>query len=223
MSSSPSSQASLAAYTTGASGGDGGWQSRSLSSLAKFVNGYSFHSSQSGLHGAAHHSHPGPHGIRMRTRTISPVSCLIDTSQGRGTSWCSASGSLDVFTWDGPEAWVNQHIFRVTDIADDIEPRFLYYVLLHKIQAIRRMTHGSTMKHITRKQFLDVEVPVPPLGKQIEIAKSLDAVRRAQLATRAVAYAARALADSVREHLIHPEGPPSGRVAQRRALSGDSD
>lgn len=39
---------------------------------------------------------------------------------------------------------------------------------------MERFTHGSTMKHINRKEFLEHKIPLPPLAEQRRIASILD-------------------------------------------------
>ena len=58
------------------------------------------------------------------------------------------SASLGAFIWQGSEAWVNQHIFKVVPrIGTD--KLYLYYFLLHVVDELYAKTHGSGMVHIT--------------------------------------------------------------------------
>lgn len=87
-------------------------------------------------------------------------------------SW---SATLDAFKWQGPRAYVNQHIFKV--IPDpEIDPGFVFYALKKSIQELVQSEHlhGSTMKHINRKPFLAHPCALPPLNEQRRIVEKID-------------------------------------------------
>lgn len=86
-------------------------------------------------------------------------------------SW---SASLGVFQWDGPEALVNQHIFKVIPNLEKVNLDYLRHAIDASIHQMERFTHGSTMKHINRKEFLEHSIPLPPLVEQRRIAAILD-------------------------------------------------
>lgn len=89
-------------------------------------------------------------------------------------SW---SATLDAFIWDGEDAILNQHIFKVTpSLAAD--PRFLFYASRKAIADLVTSDHlhGSTMKHINRGPFLAHELGLPPLAEQRRMVAKLDAL-----------------------------------------------
>ena len=87
-------------------------------------------------------------------------------------SW---SATLDVFEWqDNENGLLNQHIFKVELNLNLIDKKYFTHVLRHTIQQMAQFTHGSTMKHIVRKDFLKHKVPLPPLEEQKRIVKILD-------------------------------------------------
>jgi len=83
-------------------------------------------------------------------------------------SWAA---TLGVFVWHGPEAVVNQHIFKVDS---HIDARFHRYLLQSKLAELGRHTHGSGMVHITRKNFDSISVMVPPPVEQVRIADFIE-------------------------------------------------
>jgi type I restriction enzyme S subunit len=87
-------------------------------------------------------------------------------------SW---SATLDVFIWDGPEAVLNQHIFKV-NVSDNINPHFFYYLLSDSIDLLQMRVQGSTMRHITKSTFENTQVPLPPKSEQSRIAEILSTV-----------------------------------------------
>ncbi len=88
-------------------------------------------------------------------------------------SW---SASLGVFKWKGKEGWLNQHIFKVDNYSDKINKDFFYFIVTTKMGDMKGKTHGSTMHHITKLEFLKVKIPLPPLPIQQKIAEILSAV-----------------------------------------------
>jgi type I restriction enzyme S subunit len=83
-------------------------------------------------------------------------------------SWAATLGT---YIWHGPEAVLNQHIFKVES---NINPKFHRYLLEHSIQEMQSKTHGSGMVHITKSEFDKIEVPVPPLEQQQLVVEALD-------------------------------------------------
>ena len=70
-------------------------------------------------------------------------------------SWAA---TLGVFVWHGPEAVINQHIFKVES---RIDRRFHRYLLLAVLGDLQRQTHGSGMVHITKSRFDGTPVALP--------------------------------------------------------------
>ena len=83
-------------------------------------------------------------------------------------SW---SATLGTYIWQGPEAVLNQHIFKVES---RIDKKFHRYLLDFKIQEMQSQTHGSGMVHITKKSFDAIEVHIPPIDEQHKIVELLE-------------------------------------------------
>jgi type I restriction enzyme S subunit len=83
-------------------------------------------------------------------------------------SWAA---TLDVFRWDGPEAVVNQHIFKVQS---RIAPDLHYWLLLAALSEVRARAHGTGMVHVTRDRFLETPVPLPPADEQRDLVAWLE-------------------------------------------------
>jgi type I restriction enzyme S subunit len=83
-------------------------------------------------------------------------------------SWAA---TLGVFVWNGPEAVVNQHIFKVRT---HLDRRFHRYLLLSVLDDLRRQTHGSGMVHITKSRFENTSVFLPPLAEQERIVAAIE-------------------------------------------------
>ena len=91
-------------------------------------------------------------------------------------SW---SASLGTFRWNRGVAWLNQHIFKATPNLKNVTDDFFFWVMVHAIQRIASNARGSTMKHVTGKEFSNSQVALPPLPEQKKIAHILSTVQRA--------------------------------------------
>lgn len=99
-----------------------------------------------------------------------------DVAVKPGDILVSWSATLDVFVWDGPEAVLNQHIFRVIPNGLITDHRFIRWALKN---AIREMwasehTHGTTMRHINRSPFLAHRLLLPPAQEQSRIIDAIE-------------------------------------------------
>lgn len=85
------------------------------------------------------------------------------------------SASLGAHIWQGGEAWLNQHIFKVVP-SDNTNKHYLYYYLLHIIDELYAKTHGSGMVHITLKPFKATEMYLPSLLVQQRIVDVIESL-----------------------------------------------
>jgi len=77
------------------------------------------------------------------------------------------------FIYEGEDAVLNQHIFKLV-YSRNIDKKFLYYTLVSSEDRLMVFAHGSTMKHILKSDFDNLEILFPPLKEQIQIANYLD-------------------------------------------------
>lgn len=87
-------------------------------------------------------------------------------------SW---SATLGVFRWKRGRALLNQHIFKAIPNSN-IHKGFFYFAITQQVEQMKKMIHGTTMKHITKQPFLDTSIPLPPLPQQRKIASILSKV-----------------------------------------------
>jgi type I restriction enzyme S subunit len=90
-------------------------------------------------------------------------------------SWSGTPGtSFGCFRWDGPEGWLNQHIFNV-HLGEEVLPPFFIYQVNSKLDELIAKAHGGVgLQHITKGALSSVDVTVPPLAEQERIVKRLD-------------------------------------------------
>jgi type I restriction enzyme, S subunit len=89
----------------------------------------------------------------------------------QGDLLISWAATLGAFIWGGPEAALNQHIFKVHSF---IDKKFHYYLVSHLLNDLQRQTHGSGMVHVTKTRFDETPVNVPPMPEQLRIVAELD-------------------------------------------------
>ena len=85
--------------------------------------------------------------------------------------------SIDVFYYNLPDGWLNQHIFKVTPIGVDRD--FLFYLLKYyksTFTTIASNKQTTGLGHITVKDLKELIVDVPTLDIQKGIAKVLSAL-----------------------------------------------
>ena len=83
------------------------------------------------------------------------------------------AASLGTYIWNGGNAWLNQHIFKVEPYPF-IEKQYLYYVFDAMITEFYTKSHGSGMVHITKKQFENIKLLLPPLEEQKRIVQKIE-------------------------------------------------
>lgn len=83
------------------------------------------------------------------------------------------SGTIDLFQWEGEDAALNQHIYRV-DTEDGINDIFFQFKLEEVIPRLIALSHGSTMKHVRKADLVNLDVEIPSdIDEQRRIASVL--------------------------------------------------
>jgi type I restriction enzyme S subunit len=83
-------------------------------------------------------------------------------------------GEFGCYEWKGEPALLNQRVCRLQGFTGELIPRFLFYGVNDYLKAIEDVTGYTTVKHISSKQILEIEFPVPPLAEQQRIVGLLD-------------------------------------------------
>lgn len=79
--------------------------------------------------------------------------------------------SIDVFRWDGPEGWLNQHIYKVTP-AKGVDEKFLFFLLRWlrpRFAEIARNKQTTGLGHVTLQDFRNMHVGLPEITEQYAI------------------------------------------------------
>lgn len=147
-----------------------GWRQSTLGDLGQYVNGRGFKKSEWTTSGRP----------IIRIQNLTGTSSTFNYFDGEvedryvvrpGDLLVSWAATLGAHLWPGPEAVLNQHIFRV---GSKIDKRFHKYLLDFKLSELMRHTHGSGMVHITRSRFDSVPVAIPPDDEQRRIVEVLE-------------------------------------------------
>ena len=91
-------------------------------------------------------------------------------------SWSGTPGtSFGCFDWQGPEGWLNQHIFKVTT-APDVAPSFFRHQMNIRMGELIAKAHGGVgLQHVTKGMITEMNFLVPPEDDQ---SRFVDAVAR---------------------------------------------
>lgn len=147
-----------------------GWKRTKMGEIGRYLNGKAFRSEDWQITGRP----------IIRIQNLTGSGSEFNYFQGEvedryvvqpGDLLFSWSATLGTYIWNGPEAVLNQHIFKVES---NIDKRFHRYLLDFKIQEMHSQTHGSGMVHITKKSFDAIEVNIPPIDEQHNIVELLE-------------------------------------------------
>ena len=149
-----------------------GWTICSVGEVANYINGRAFKPSE--------WEHDGLPIIRIQNLNDinAPYNYTTVSYEDRykikkGDLLFAWAASLGTYIWEGGDAWLNQHIFKVEPNAF-MDKHFLYYSFINLIAEFYRQSHGSGMVHITKDKFEQTRIMIPPLPEQKRIVQSIE-------------------------------------------------
>ena len=158
------------------------WERMPLHSMAQWVNGLAFRNIQSSPIGKPVIKIAEiKGGISAQTRfTLQEFDESVRIRNGDLLfSWSGQpETSIDAFWWRGEEAWLNQHVFRVTPNAG-IDNQFFYYLLRYlkpNFVAIARNKQTTGLGHVTKRDLENIVAGRPRPYEQRAIAAILGAL-----------------------------------------------
>ena len=139
-----------------------GWEDGNLTTIARFVNGRNF-TNGAGVVGRPVLRIKELNGGISENTVFNDVAAEDANVARHHDLLFSWSGSLDVYRWHGPEALINQHIFKVLP-SHGFPVWFVEGWLrqhLPEFQAIAK-DKATTMGHIKREHLIGAGVRIPP-------------------------------------------------------------
>lgn len=150
-----------------------GWKISKVKYIGSYLNGYPFKPDDWGDSGIPI--------VRIQDLTKSDTSPNYYDGEAperyrlvNGDILIAWSASLGVFVWNGNDAWLNQHIFKVNVYEYKVTRHYYPWLADWFIGQLKNYVHGSTMQHLTADAFGSFPVLLPPLAKQQGISKFLD-------------------------------------------------
>jgi type I restriction enzyme, S subunit len=83
-------------------------------------------------------------------------------------------GDFGCYEWKGEPALLNQRVCRLQRFDHALEPRFLFYGINAHLKEIQEVTGYTTVKHLSSKQILSIEMLIPAREEQRRIVSILD-------------------------------------------------
>ena len=149
-----------------------GWARTSVGEVAIYQNGRAFKPSEWGATGLP----------IIRIQNLNDPSANYNYSDKQhekkfliknGDLLFAWSASLGAYLWQGQDAWLNQHIFRV-DHTKTIDRQFLYHALTNITNDLYAKAHGSGMVHVTKGKFEETPIWLPPRNEQRRIVTKIE-------------------------------------------------
>ncbi|NAS14419.1 restriction endonuclease subunit S [Poritiphilus flavus] len=156
-----------------------GWKLTNIDSLALFINGKSFKSSDWKGEGIpiiriqnlnnkdAKFNYISGNQYVEEKYFVEPGDLLFAWSGTPGTSF-------GAHIWKGPKAYLNQHIFKVICFSG-MSRNFLFYLLNQQVRKFIEKSKGTAgLAHITKRELQSTECFIPPLEEQSRIVNKLE-------------------------------------------------
>jgi type I restriction enzyme S subunit len=181
-----------------------------LSSLASFVNGRAFTKDGNGRGRPVLRIKELNDGITQST-VWSDIAAKDENIAGTDDLLFAWSGSLGVYRWYGPEALINQHIFKV--IPKGKFPLWLVeYWVKSQLDEFRSIAgeKATTMGHIQRRHLDEATVPVPSSRDETQARVLLDPSDSLRAALAAESHNLEALRDALLPKLVSGQIRVSG-------------
>lgn len=145
-----------------------------LGDVADLVNGYAFDSKHFNV------STEGMPLIRIRdvirgfTETYTTEPYKEEYVIRKGDLLIGMDGEFNIAPWNSNDALLNQRVCKIASRSSAILNQYLYYFLPKALKSIEDATAFVTVKHLSSKKINDIQIPLPPLPVQQQIANVLD-------------------------------------------------
>jgi type I restriction enzyme M protein len=86
-------------------------------------------------------------------------------------------GEFNTCIWNGGPALLNQRVCRLLNFRNSVKG-YIFWIIQKKLKEIEDSTYAVTVKHISGKQILNIEIPFPPLPIQQEIEAEIEGYQK---------------------------------------------
>lgn len=148
------------------------WQIKKLGDVADYINGRAFKPTEWEKSG----------NPIIRIQNLNKAAAVYNYSKldfeerykvYKGDLLYAWSASLGVYIWNGGNAWLNQHIFKVVP-KSICDKKYLFYALEKITSELYTKAHGSGMVHVTKGKFEETNILLPPLPEQQAIVSKIE-------------------------------------------------
>ena len=98
----------------------------------------------------------------------------VKTNISEGEIICIPGGGNPIVQYYNGKFITGDNKIATSYDKNKLNNKYLYYYLIHNIKLISEMYRGGTIKHPDMTKILEIQIPLPPLKKQEEIAAVLD-------------------------------------------------
>lgn len=152
----------------------GKWGMVKLGDVAEITNGYAFDSK--------HFNDMGNGMPLIRIRDVVRGFSETYTTEQYSNNYVIRNGDLligmdgefNISPWNSIDALLNQRVCKIVANTHHLLNRYLYYYLPKALKEIEEATPFVTVKHLSSKKIVSIELPLPPLPVQQQIADVLD-------------------------------------------------
>lgn len=122
-------------------------------------------------------------------------------------------GNFRCRRWTGPVALLNQRVCRLRNFSSKALREYVFYGIQPILDSIEATTSFATVKHISARQILDIQLPLPPINEQERIvdimsrAESIVRLRR-EAQRKAEAFIPALFIDMFGDPATNPKGWP---------------
>jgi len=180
-----------------------GWERKKLKDILTVQNGYAFNSK-------CFNPTNGIPLIRIRSlkRGVETETRYEGDYDGKfivnaGDLLIGMDGEFGCYEWKGEPSLLNQRVCRLQGFSDELTPKFLFYGVNDYLKAIEDVTGYTTVKHLSSKQILGIEFPVPPLAEQQRIVQRLESLQAETQRLAAIYERKLAALEDLKRSLLH--------------------
>lgn len=182
------------------------WVSAEIGSLCSLVNGRAFKPSDWTDHGRPI--------IRIQNLNSADAKFNHFSGQVEGKflvkngdllfAWSGTPGtSFGAHVWNGEQAILNQHIFRVEFPEHLIDKQFFKFAINQRLDELIDKAHGGVgLRHITKGKFEETTIQLPPLAEQLRIVAKLSGLTACTARARAELERVPVLVDHYKKMLL---------------------